>query len=405
MPIWANLPRSANIGRNSQPMTNRARRDGRLRTQLKLSTALAALVSAGLMAVMSPHTGQARSRLQEAPSLADAATVAAIYRLDPELAVQWHGMWAYYTDEQREIVLGQLQQANVHALRMDVSWAMLQPTNATTYDPWGVSFVDRVVGMISAHGMTPLITLWLTPGWANANMGDRVPPTNPADYARVAQWAANRYAGRVGAWEVWNEPNSNDFFVGASPVVYTNLLKAAYPAFKAGDPKTLVVFGGTQYNDDAWIAKCYDAGVKGFFDVMSTHSYQGMSNQSPLAPDDGTIYRFTHLIAVRNLMVARGDGAKSIWTGMGYSTHVDPPNTPNWNRGVSEVTQAIYLNQAINLIRQQWPWIGKFGAYVAQDEDVFANFHDRHYGLLRADLSAKPSLTALHDLTMPAAPA
>jgi hypothetical protein len=376
-----------------------ARRDLRQRTSLKLSVALTALASALLIAATAspPPTGTA----QPTGSLGKAVPVAAGYRMDPELAVQFHGMWAYYTDAQRENVLGQLQQANIHSLRMDVSWAMLQPSNASSYDPWGVSFLDRVIAMINAHGMTVLITLWLTPAWANGNKGEHVAPTNPADYARVARWAANRYVGKVGAWEVWNEPNSADFFVPPDPVAYTKLLKAAYPAFKAGDPTTTVMFGGTQYNDNVFIAKCYDAGVKGFFDVMSTHSYQAPSNESPLTPDDGTIYKFTHLVAVRNLMVARGDGAKSIWTGMGYSTHVDPPNTPAWNWGVSEVTQAIFLNQAINLIRQQWPWVGKFGAYVAQDEDVFVNVHNRHYGLLRADLSAKPSLTALRDLTLP----
>jgi hypothetical protein len=250
--------------------------------------------------------------------------------------------------------------------------------------------------------MTPLITLWLTPGWANGNRGDHVLPTNPADYARVARWAANRYIGKVGAWEVWNEPNSAAFLNPPDPVGYTRLLKAAYPAFKAGNPNAPVVFGGLEYNDNVWLAKAYDAGAGPYFDVMSTHAYQSPSNESPLTPDNGTIYRFTHIVAVRNLMVARGDSGKPIWTGMGYSTHVDPPNTPNWDRGVSEVTQAIFLNQAINLIRQQWPWITKFGAYVAQDEDVFTGMHDRHYGLLRADLSAKPSLTALYDLTLPA---
>jgi polysaccharide biosynthesis protein PslG len=331
--------------------------------------------------------------------------VAAAYRLDPELGVQWHGMWAYYTDQQRETVLGQLVQSNVHLVRMDVSWAMLQPTNGTTYDPWGVGFVDRVINMINARGMTAMITFWLTPGWANGNRGDRVPPTNPADYARAAQWAANRYAGKVASWEVWNEPNSNDFFVGASPVTYTNLLKAAYPAIKAGDPKARVVFGGLQYNDDAWVAKCYDAGVKGAFDVMSTHAYQGVANQSPLAPDNGMMWRYTHLVAIRNLMVARGDGAKPIWSGMGYSTHVDQPTTPPWFYGVSEVTQAIYLNQAVNLARQQWPWLEKWFWYTARDEDGGENYHERHYGLLRSDLSTKPALTALYDLTLPVAPA
>jgi hypothetical protein len=204
---------------------------------------------------------------------------------------------------------------------------------------------------------------------------------------------------------VWTEPNSTASFAGANPVTYTNLLKAAYPAIKAGDPAAKVVFGGTQYNDNLWIAKCYDAGARGYFDVMSTHSYQSPSNQSPLAADDGTIWKFTHLVAVRNLMVARGDGAKSIWTGLGYSSHIDPPDTPPWNRGVSEVTQAIYLNQAVNLARQQWPWVGKFTWFTAADQDQSTNFHERHFGLLRSELSTKPVYTAIYDLTLPGFPA
>jgi hypothetical protein len=72
-------------------------------------------------------------------------------------------------------------------------------------------------GMVNAHGITPLIILWLTPGWANGGRGERVKPTNPGDYARVGRRAENRYAGKVSAWELWNEPNSNDFFIGADP--------------------------------------------------------------------------------------------------------------------------------------------------------------------------------------------
>lgn len=355
---------------------------------MRLYAATAVLAAVGILAATTPP--------QTAPSVADAAPVA--YRFDPELGVQFHGMWAYYTDDQRNYVLGQLAQANIHAVRMDVSWAMLQPSNGNSYDPWGVAFVDRVINMINSHGITPLITLWLTPGWANGNRGERVLPTNMADFTRVAEWAARRYVGKVGAWEIWNEPNSADFLIPPDPVGYTRLLQAGYVGFKRGNPNAPVVFGGLQYNDDAWLTRAYNAGAKGFFDVMSTHSYQGMANESPLAPDDGSIYKFMHLPAIRAVMVARGDGHKSIWTGMGYSTHVDPPNTPPWNRGVSETTQAIYLYQAVNQIRQNWPWVGKFGAYVANDEDVPNNFHERHYGLMRADLSPKPSLVALRDL-------
>jgi hypothetical protein len=338
--------------------------------------------------------------LAAAGTPAKAAPAAAAYRMDPELGVQWHGMWAYYTDEQRETVLGQLVQSNLHLVRMDVSWAMLQPTNGQTYDPWGVAFIDRVINMINAHGLTAVITFWLTPGWANGNKNDRVPPTNPADYARVIEWAAHRYAGKVAVWEVWNEPNSNDFFVGADPGTYTRLIQAAYPAVKRGDPNAQVMFGGLQYNDNYWLAKCYDAGLKGFFDIMSTHAYQAPSNETPLAPDDGSTWKYMHLPQVRNLMVARGDAAKSIWTGTGYSTHDDPPNSPPWFRGVSEVTQAIFINQAVNQARSRWPWVGKWFWYTTKDEDGAVNAHERHFGLFRSDLSTKPGLTALTDLTM-----
>ena len=114
-----------------------------------------------------------------------------VSRQDPEMAVQFHGMWTAYTDDQRMAILNQLQAANIRSVRLDVSWAMLQPSNATSYDAWGVAFVDRVINMINAHGMSPLVTLWLTPTWANGGKGEHTLPTNPADYARVAQWAVN----------------------------------------------------------------------------------------------------------------------------------------------------------------------------------------------------------------------
>ncbi len=349
-----------------------------------------------------PHAPPADSALAHAVPVAQPIAQPAIpgvtYRLDPELGVQWHGMWAYYTDEQREAVLGQLSASNIHLVQMDVSWVMLQPNNGTTYDPWGVAFIDRVINMINAHGMTAIITFWLTPPWANGNQSDITPPTNPADYARAIGWAANRWAGKVAVWEVWNEPNSNDFFIGASPVTYTKLIQAAYPAVKRGDPNAQVMVGGLQYNDDAWLALCYAAGVKGSFDIMSTHAFQAPSNETPLTPDDGNVWRYMHLPAVRNVMVAHGDSAKSIWTGTGYSTHDNPPNSPNWYLGVTEVTQAVFINQAVNQARSNWPWVGKWFWYTTKDEENAPDFHDRHFGLFRAELSVKPGLTALTDL-------
>src|SRR5687767_14383037 len=145
----------------------------------------------------------------------------------PAFGAQFHGMWSSWDDASRARYLDQLAASGATWVRLDVSWAMLQPTSRDAYDlRWGVPFVDRVVSMITARGLQPLVTLWLTPGWANGGAGPRTLPTDPADYARAAGWAAQRWAGSVPAWEVWNEPNHPDFMVGADPVAYTRLLKA-----------------------------------------------------------------------------------------------------------------------------------------------------------------------------------
>lgn len=318
-----------------------------------------------------------------------AATVTA------SVGVQFHGMWQMYTDAQRIQVLDKLKAAGVKSVRLDVSWAMLQPTNATSYDAWGVSFVDRVINMAAERGIRPLVILWLTPSWANHGQTERVLPDNSADYARVARWAAARYTTKVIGWEVWNEQNSPDFLVGADPVAYTRLLKAAYPAFKAGSPNTPVVFGGVQYNDADWIRRAYDAGAKGSFDVMATHPYMGIADAAPATPDDGTQWTLTHVRAVHDLMVARGDGGKNVWfTEFGWSTHANAADTPSWAKGVSEATQATYLTQTANLVRTTYPYVTRMYWYNERDL-TDGGIQVQNYGLLHRDLTPKPAVAAL----------
>jgi len=324
------------------------------------------------------------------------------YRQDPEFGSQFHGMWTSYTDEEREHLLDRLQEANIRTVRLDVSWAMLQPNDGTSYDSWGVDFVDRVIGMINAHSMTPLITLWLTPGWANGGQSDRTLPNDPADYARAAQWAAQRYAGKVIGWEVWNEPNLEDFMVGADPAAYVRLLQAAYPALKAGDPTTTVVFGGVSYNDDDWIRAAYDAGAQGYFDVMATHPYMGTADSPPSTPDDGTKWTLTHAAAVRQLMEERGDQDKSLWfTECGWSSHDNEPGTPSWAMGVTEELQAHYLSEMMEVTRTTMPWVAKVYWYAERDSEAEGGTHNQNYGLVRADHSVKPVLTAASAVTVP----
>lgn len=314
----------------------------------------------------------------------------------PAFGAQFHGMWSSWDDASRARYLDQLAASGATWVRLDVSWAMLQPTSRDAYDlKWGVPFVDRVVSMITARGLTPLVTLWLTPAWANNGAGPRTLPTDPADYARAAGWAAQRWAGQVPAWEVWNEPNHPDFMVGADPVAYTRLLKAAYPAIKAANPAATVVYGGPSQNDSPWIAKTYAAGVKGSFDAMATHPYQAVADLYPEAPDDGTRYRFTHLASVHELMVQWGDGHKPIWaTEFGWSSHPNDGTESNWERGVTEAQQADYAVRALKLAASTMPYVTHMFWYTDRDFAA-SNAQNSNYGIFRNDLTPKPIYAAL----------
>lgn len=341
-------------------------------------------------------TVMATSALAAGAVVATGAPASAETSSGPAVGVQVHAMWSDYTDAQRVEVFDKLAAAGATWVRIDVGWRSLQPTSRDSYDPWAVGFTDRVIEMATSRGLKPLITLWLTPDWANGGRGDKVLPTDPADYARVAQWAASRWAGKVAAWEVWNEANSEAFLVGADPVAYTRLLRAAYPAFKAGDPNAQVVFSGTEYNDDRWIARAYAAGAKGAFDVMATHPYQGVHDAAPETPDDGTMWTLRHAAAVRRLMVEQGDGDKPLWfTEFGWTSHGNSnAGLANWDRGVTEQQQGEYFVRTLQLISREMPYVTNVFWFNDRNRSS-GNPRLDNYGLLRNDLSPKPALLTL----------
>jgi polysaccharide biosynthesis protein PslG len=363
----------------SSPRFGTGSRLRRLAAQL----ALTAIVAAGSLATLGA-------------TAAEAVTAGDL----PAIGAQFHGMWTDYTDAQRVEVLDKLAAAHVGWVRLDVSWAMLQPDGPDEYSTWGVDFVDRVVDMAHDRGLKVMVLFWLTPGWANGAAGERVLPTHVSDYANAARWAAAHFAGRVQAWEVWNEPNQDTFMRGTDPVAYTKLLKAAYPAFHEGDPATTVIFGGPAYNDTQWISKCYAAGAHGYFDAMATHPYMGVADEAPETPDDGTMWTLTHVAAVHALMKTNGDESKPIWfTEFGWSSHTNhgidfSSGADNWLHGVSETVQADYLVRAIKLVRNQFPYVTHMFWYSERNVDT-SNVQNANYGLMSHDLTPKPSYYAL----------
>lgn len=157
------------------------------------------------------------------------------------------------------------QGTNIKFVRMIIEWRSIE-TSQGTYN-W--ASLDNRVRMAAARGLTPFITVWKAPAWAEVNRpaGSLRPagtfnpsPTMFGDFATVL---ANRYDGNtnvggsplpeVNYWEVWNEPNLDHFLnlqlasngTWNSPKLYRSLLNAFYTAVHTANPDSFVVAGAT----------------------------------------------------------------------------------------------------------------------------------------------------------------
>ena len=132
--------------------------------------------------------------------------------------------------------------------------------------------VERNMGVLAAVNTTPI---WFGLPLYSAH------PTLDA-YAEFIGLVAERYKGKISAYEVWNEPNLIGFQNPVDPAFYSRMLQAAYPAIKAADPDAIVVggvlissftAGSVSINPPDFLTAMYANGAKGYFDALSYHPY------------------------------------------------------------------------------------------------------------------------------------
>jgi hypothetical protein len=244
-----------------------------------------------------------------------------------------------------------------------------------------------------------------SPQWASGSSNPATPPHDPADYARFAGEIAKRLAGRVTAYEIWNEEDASLWWSsGPDPAAYADLLKAAYPAIKTADSKATVALGGMTGNDYEFLSAVYAHGAKGHFDAVAVHTDSICNSISPYnalynSGTDRRINRWAFLgyRTVHETMLAHGDDSPIWMTELGWSTSKEVCNagagTGHAAGGVSEETQALYLRQAYHcLARDPYVQVGLW--YGLQETEPFGSPRGS-YGLLDQGLSPKPAYDAL----------
>jgi hypothetical protein len=298
--------------------------------------------------------------------------------------------------------------AGVRWTRIGLGWRNLEPSKGS-YSNYFLADEDAAVQAAHDAGVKIILDVIESPQWASGSTNKYAAPQNPQDLANFMSFIANRYKGKVQAYEIWNEENGSRFWPsGPNAAAYTQLLKASYPAIKAADPSAQVVFGGLANADYHYVEQAYAAGAKGYFDVMGVHPYTcwspsfyyyvdsaenwvGDSSYTPKSGQRVTMYSYLGYREVHRSMLAAGDD-KPIWfTEIGWSS-------ASTGCTVDEQTQASYLTQAYQLADQD-PYV-QVALWYNFREDYWStgpSDFDGGFGLMRKDFTPKPAYYAFRD--------
>ncbi|WP_027005728.1 cellulase family glycosylhydrolase [Conexibacter woesei] len=286
------------------------------------------------------------------------------------------------------------KRAHLGAIRVQAFWAAIEPDGAGSYDQGELSQLDQTVDRAARSGLKVILFADGTPCWASSapRKGNcsgstssavyRYPPSDPQTFAAFSKFLVQRYGAKLGAYEVWNEPDHSNELYWAGPdkvAKYVALDKAVYPAVKQVAPKLPVLAGSFVGSNGAWLQAMYTVGIKGFYDGLAVHFY------------DVPLYALKN---TRTIQQHNGD-SKPLWlTEFGWSSC--------YRRGGPSVllehaclTTTGQRNATTDVIKavSRTSWVKAAVVYTMRDESTAYRF-----GLLDSRGKAKPLLTGLTKL-------
>jgi hypothetical protein len=287
--------------------------------------------------------------------------------------------------------LNLMHQIGVHWLRVTVPWERVHHVKDYP-DKWDL--IDQLMNAAAARGMVVDAIVDKPPSWA-LNNGPSVactvqPPFNIREYGRFAARLAARYPYSVlHAIELENSPNLAGVWPNPNPCGYAALMKASYGRIKAANPSVQVLTGGvggtqsdaTSMPGDVFVAKLYQYGAKGHFDVLSFHPYSYPCVPTQPCSKDRSWY---HLPDVRATMVQYGDGAKKIWA----TEFGSPTNGVSGDGHVTEQQQSDIMLAGMTAF-QKYTWSGPFFVFTFRDYGTDTQRKADWFGLVSHDLQHK----------------
>lgn len=248
-----------------------------------------------------------------------------------------------------------------------VNWTKLEPIKGE----WQFTTLDREVELAEEHHVDLLLTLGRTPSWASGtsngrspsprNSGGATPPKRLTDWSNYVRKVAMRYKGHIREYEIWNEPNLQNFYNG-TPEQMVALAREAYSIIKQIDPANLVIspsaVGPTGL---PWLQAYLRAGGGAYADVIGYHLYVRRD------PPEAMVDRVRE---VKSIMSQNGIAEKPLWnTESGRQRWGGPPIPDRSPEAGAYIARTYILNWAAGVRRFYWYAWDNTGMAIRLTED------------------------------------
>jgi hypothetical protein len=306
-------------------------------------------------------------------------------------------------------------------VKQQIEWKLIEPSKGNYQ--WGQ--IDEIVNAANAAGINVLLSVCKAPAWARpagANLSVNGPPANPQDFADFMGAMAAHFAGRVQAYEIWNEQNLGYEWGNQAidPAAYVALLKPTYAAIKAHDPNAKVIAGAltptganipnVAMDDFTYLEGEYQAGLANYCDGLGAHpsgfnmppDADWSTWSDPTAkfrgPSDNHHHSWSFKATMegyRNIMVTYGDSGKRIWpTEFGWA--VNPNPNPGYEYAADNTLdkQARWTVQAYQMAKA-WGFVGPMFLWNLNFKMVAPGSEQAQWGIVDQNGAPLPVYNAL----------
>ncbi len=164
-----------------------------------------------------------------------------------------------------------LRASGARYFRFAIGWDGVE-TAPGKYE-WG--YWDELVRLAPKYDITLLPYVCYTPAWLNADPQNfwRNPPDDLERFGAFMYIIASRYKGRIAAWELWNEPDIENYWTG-TVTQFAAMVREGARQVRRADPQAKIVLGGMAKGRSPFLEELLiQHGLGKELDVINVHGY------------------------------------------------------------------------------------------------------------------------------------